>query len=469
MMGKRVIVLGAGITGLSTAWKLAENGFNVEVIENSSRLGGLSASYKKDGFVFDFGIHGWFPSQAGNEKIIDLIVGLSEIEWNKVKKKTKIYLSKRYIPYPLEFRDIFLSLKPIIATFCFFDFLKSRFKNRLGLRTSSDTSFKGWIVNRFGDKLYEIYFGPYATKVWGINPSLLASQSLLRRVTTVSIWDLIIKAIFNKFNLELSGKKNYPQQPKSFLYPKGGAYRVAEFMAERIKNLGGKIILNAKPLKLNLEGSNIKEIVVECSGVQKNAFLDYVISTIPLDRLTQIIFPPPSKRLLAIVDTLKYRSMILLFLMINKYKITDSQWIYYSEPKFLFNRINEFTNISPEFSPSGKTGLCLEVTCFENDNIWNMFDEELYKECLKGLESLELTNAKEIEGYSVIRISHAYPVCEIDTEEKLKEVFGYFKNISNLYLAGRQALFRYINMDECVKNSLEITDNILTDIKKHQI
>ena len=57
---KKIIIIGAGITGLSSAWKLSEKGYNVNVIESDKTIGGLAKSIKVENYYFDIGPHSFF-------------------------------------------------------------------------------------------------------------------------------------------------------------------------------------------------------------------------------------------------------------------------------------------------------------------------------------------------------------------------------------------------------------------------
>ncbi len=52
---KKVIIIGSGFGGLSLAVRLQAKGFNVEIFEKNSKVGGHASQMKKDGFVFDMG------------------------------------------------------------------------------------------------------------------------------------------------------------------------------------------------------------------------------------------------------------------------------------------------------------------------------------------------------------------------------------------------------------------------------
>lgn len=50
-----VMVVGAGLTGLTTAYRLSKAGKKVHVIEQRSRVGGQIRTFREDGFVFESG------------------------------------------------------------------------------------------------------------------------------------------------------------------------------------------------------------------------------------------------------------------------------------------------------------------------------------------------------------------------------------------------------------------------------
>lgn len=462
IMKKKIIILGAGISGLSTAWKLAKSGAAVEVIEKTARVGGLSASVKKNGYIFDYGIHGLFPSEKGNEEIVKEIRRINGIDWIEVDKKTSLFLFNNYLKYPLGVKDIFLALDPLTSLCAFIDFLKARIKKRLNFRAENDSSFEGWIINRFGKVLFNIYFGPYAYKVWGVLPNNLYSKSLVRRVTTVNVWDIILKAL----KIDFAKNKHYPQQPSKFYYVSDGTDVLMEKLAREITENNGKIYLESSLKNISLERGKVKSVLIEHNNEQKTLEADYLISTIPLAELVLAISPSLEPKILNFSRSLKNRCLIFLCLMVSKSNVTSHQWIYFSEARFLFNRLNNFTNISKTFSPQNKSSINLEIACFVDDEIFKMTDDKIFETCLNQLKPLNLFRRDDVEDYLLLRVPFAYPVWELDTEDKLKSIYDKLKEIENLYLIGRQGNFIYINMDECVKLGFALSEEILNDQKE---
>ena len=54
---KKVVVIGAGIAGLTAATLLAKAGFDVTILENNSVVGGMCSSWTRNGYVIDNCIH----------------------------------------------------------------------------------------------------------------------------------------------------------------------------------------------------------------------------------------------------------------------------------------------------------------------------------------------------------------------------------------------------------------------------
>ena len=57
---KKIIIIGGGISGLSSAWKLSEKGYKVDVVESDTSIGGLAKSIKVENYYFDIGRQGQF-------------------------------------------------------------------------------------------------------------------------------------------------------------------------------------------------------------------------------------------------------------------------------------------------------------------------------------------------------------------------------------------------------------------------
>jgi protoporphyrinogen oxidase len=464
MDDKKVIIAGAGLAGLGAAWELSEKGIPPVVIEEMPFVGGMAGSIEKDGYVFDFGIHGLFPSKKGNEAVVERVMKLLGDELIPVMKKTSIYFNRRYVNYPLQFKDMFRALDWHQMIVCALDFSFTRIRRHLGYRINEE-SFEGWIKSHFGNALYNIYFGPYAEKVWGLSASRLSSSQLLRRVTTVSLWDIIKKAIINLIGLSIERKTEYSQQPQVFYCGDRGARVIAEKIKDVVEHHGGRFLLEHGVKQINLTPDNrIASVKVkDKSGTEEILKCDYLISTMDLPRLVRSFNPMPQHETLIASDKLRYRAIIFVNVLLKHPRVYDAQWVYYSDSKIIFNRVNEYPNLgSKYFAPIGRTSLSIEVTCFEGDDIWNRSPEELFKRCLSDLKSLGLVKEEDVEGYFVTRLPNVYPLFEIDTDRHLARVMESVTQIRNCSTIGRQGRFMYMNMDEVLLEGIKLAQCLVS-------
>lgn len=451
----RVIILGAGPAGLSAAWRLSQAGAHVEVIELEGQVGGLCRSINHNGCIFDLGGHRFITKDEELRKEVKSLMG---DELLVRPRKSVIRLRGKFFSYPLEISDVLKKMNPWISTRTGLDFLLAQ----LSRPSNSDISFKDWIVKRFGATMYNVYFGPYTQKLWGISPQSISANWAVQRIPSQNLWNVFIRAI--------GRKKNIPRTyATDFLYPRKGIGRISEKMKEAIERGSGNMCLNAKVRKIIMSESGISEIVYEKSNIGHKISGDFVVSTIPLPEFVKMIEPRVEEKYLTTADSMKFRGIRFLFLTVNKPQVTDNTWIYIPEKEYLFFRIQEVRNWSPSMVPEGKTALTLEIACSEKDSIWNASDEEIFNRCIRDLEKLGLVQKRDILDYFSCKVKHAYPIYSLDYQEKVRTVYAYLAQVKNFVSIGRQGLFRYNNMDHSLKMGMLTAKHILEGYPRNKI
>jgi protoporphyrinogen oxidase len=197
---------------------------------------------------------------------------------------------------------------------------------------------------------------------------------------------------------------------------------------------------------------------------------DFLISTIPITNLLKILKPLPPVEISRLADSLRYRALLLLFLCLNKERALDYQCIYFTENKFPFRRITEFKNLDNSMAPPGKTSLCVEITCFEDDEIFKRDSEAILKDVVKQLEISGFIKTNEIEKYFLLRIPYAYPVYDIHYNIALDKILNYLGIFDKLISIGRQGLFSYNTMSNSILMGYDLGQRLSTaqkdDIKR---
>jgi len=447
---QRVVILGAGLAGLAAAWKLSSRGVPVTVIEKATQVGGLSRTVRRGPFSFDIGGHRFLTLDKALEKeILDLMEG--ELALNA--RVSTILMDGQFIKYPLDLLDLTrkMSLPFMLKAFGSYLLINCQ---RLLLKPE-DRSFEEWVKRRFGSVLYNIYFGVYTEKLWGVSPTQISADWASQRISLIHLWDVLYRLVWKKTH-----------QPKTyateFYYPDRGIGEIAEKMAALTKQHHGTILLEAEVTGVVFREGG--EVVVEYDhrGNPQELPADFLICSIPLPDLIQRMNPKAPSDLQSQSRSLRFRSVRLLNICLDMPRVTDNTWIYVPEKEYLFFRIQEPRNWSSKLCPEGKTSLTLEIACDEGDEIWRMPDEELLDRCLRDLArvGLSIEPAKVLDFFSLLE-KHAYPVYRLDYREILRTVYAYLDKFPRLILCGRQGLFRYNNMDHSIRMGFLAAESIL--------
>ena len=174
----------------------------------------------------------------------------------------------------------------------------------------------------------------------------------------------------------------------SFYYPKLGIVEISNKLADDIKKGGNEILLNTVPVKIDTKNHEI--MLKTNSGESQIKPYSNLISTIPLQDLLALLDPLPPKEVIAAASALRYRNLILFYIVINKNRLFEDSFIFYPEEKYVFNRISEQKGFSESMVPPDKTVLCVEVTCSENDEIWKSQDDIVYTKIIEGLKEAHI-------------------------------------------------------------------------------
>lgn len=459
----RVVILGGGPAGLAAAWKLTQAGYKPDVIELKPYVGGMAHTMRSDGYLWDFGPHRFHSS---NPAIIQEMRNLLGDELEERYRKTRVFFWKKMYDYPLNAGNLLKSLPWHVAVTCFLDFAKTVAKNKI--KPSPDDNFESWVVNRFGRRLYDIYFGPYTAKVWGRDPRKLSSSWAAQRVAVVDLWDLTLRTLGLR-----KGDNNFhhTEYKDLFWYPRRGVGSISEAMVARAEEGGARLHLQARMTEIRHENGRVTEVVYEQHGQTHVLPCDYLVSTVPISILLRSLRPEPPVEVMTAAKSLKFRAMIFVYLKLNKPQVTDDHWIYFPDPKVIFNRISEMKNFSTESAPAGKGSLTVEITCDLGDEIWTTSEDELYQKTVEGLVDAKLIKREDVIGHFFERLPFAYPSYDLNYEANLGLLAYHLTDYDNVITGGRQGLFRYINTDHAIEMGFcaaqEIADQQLgTKVKR---
>ncbi len=448
---KRVLIMGGGPAGLAAGYVLSGKNISASVYEKDKVIGGISRTVVQGDYRYDLGGHRFFTK---NQKVFDLVSGLMGEEFIIVPRTSKIYYQNKYFDYPLKPLNalfgmgIFTSFK-IMADYAG-EHIKSIFTK------PKIVSLEDWTVNKFGRKMFNMYFKTYTEKVWGIDCSRIGAEWVAQRIKGLSLRVAIANAFFKS-------EKNRPTTLiEQFYYPKLGIGRISDRFKEEIEKSGNQVLLDKRVKAVNRDNYRIHSIVVEDKSGESILEGTDFISSIPLTELVSIMKPAPPGDVLEAARKLRYRDLITVALMLDKERVSDNTWIYIHDPNITFGRLHEPKNWSQLMAPSGKTSIVAEYFCFKGDSIWQKSDKGLVDITINEIvNKLGMIKREEINGSSVSRVEKAYPMYEIGYQHPYETVLSFIKQFSNLQIIGRYGTYKYNNMDHSIETGMKAALNIL--------
>jgi len=210
--------------------------------------------------------------------------------------------------------------------------------------------------------------------------------------------------------------------------------------------------LNHSLVRIEVDNNRIKRLHFQNGAVDGN--LDYFVNTIPVTCLLESLGVNTS------FLPLMYRSIVFVFLEVPQRPVTRFSWIYFPEKEICFQRLTEFTHIDPTMAPEGKSGLCLEISCFKGDKTWNIPDGGIVERVRKDLDTVGVLPSDVECRAHVVRIPFAYPIQIAGYMEIVHSLLTSIRRLTNAVTVGRQGLYKYCNMNECMEMAIQAAEEI---------
>ncbi|MCD6386511.1 NAD(P)-binding protein [Candidatus Sumerlaeota bacterium] len=471
MQRKRIALLGAGIAGLATAYRVAQSNNEHEIIifEKESRPGGLARSVTIAGIPSDYGPHRINTELGEIKTFLREFLGSGMFT---VKRRSQMFLNGRFIEYPIKFFDAIrhLGLYKTVQ-YGFSAIVSSMFKDS---RVKEHDTFETVMKKALGSALYNDIIRPYSEKTWKTPPENIDAEVARVRLSGIRLGK-VIRSVLGKEQVD------DPSALRQFFYLDGGIESLVNKFVASYKNKPIKINTNATVTALSLlESGKIKIGWIESNGKEHQDIFDFCFSSIPLDELVRMLTRSvPDENALSVANKLRYISMIIVYVVANKPQISPNSWMYFPEKEFIFNRGYEPKNFFRSMPAGEQSVLCLEITCFQGDELWQRDDSRVAEEVVRQICSTGLLKPNEVVQTEVVRLTHAYPLLTTGYKEQLKIIWQYLSQIPSLITVGRQGLFQHNNIDHSIyggfcagdlylRSSSPVNEWYTTTIKKFQ-
>jgi protoporphyrinogen oxidase len=440
-----VLVLGGGPAGLTAGYLLAKVGRPVAVLEAERQVGGLAKTVEIDGYRFDLGGHRFFTKSIEVDTLWREILGE---EFLLRPRLSRIYWNGRFLDYPLRGPDVIRKLGPLELSRCLASYARAAMR-----RNKVDESFEDWVTNRFGRRLFELFFKSYTEKLWGVPTTEIRAEWAAQRIRGLSFLSAARAAFFgNKGNKVKS-------LISEFNYPRFGPGQMWDAMTVAIEGEGGSVLLSTPVSRIELAGGRVVEVA---AGDDLFELPAAVISSLPLREVVRMASPRAPEPVRVAAGGLRYRDFLTVALVVDGKDLFPDNWIYIHEPGVRVGRIQNYRSWSPWMVPDpAKACVGLEYFCFAGDDLWTMSDGDLVELAAGELDRLGLASKAQVERGFAIRVPKAYPIYDVEYAERVRVIRGWLDGIENLQQVGRNGLHRYNNSDHSMLTAMRAVDNLL--------
>ena len=434
---KSAIVIGAGPAGLTAADELCRSGRTVAVIEQDPyNVGGLARTESYKGYRFDLGAHRFYSKNSEIRRWWSERLGSDFIE---VERLTRILYRGRYFHYPLRPANVLCQLGPMEAARCICSYLRSKLAP-----IRDEISFEDWVRNRFGTRLFQIFFKSYTEKVWGMPCDAISVDWASQRIRGLSL----ARAVLGGLGLgpKSSSAKTLVDR---FHFPRRGSGMMWESARDALVRSGAQLNMGHRVTRVRRADGRICEIeTVDQHGGLSTFSADDYVSSMPLSDLAKVIDPPLPDVVRKAAEALKYRDLIIVLLIVNRRDVFPDHWIYIHDPSVLVGRIVNSGNWSCEMTPDpDTTALVLDYFCNEGDSLSTRTNAELLSLARSEIDSLGVASSDSVIDGHVVRVPRAYPVFDCDYKAHVATIRAELERIPNLHFAGRNGMHKYNNQD----------------------
>lgn len=424
-----VLIVGAGLAGLSTAWYLRNSGKSMRLIEASGHVGGLTATQEKDGFLFDHTGHLLHLRDEFIKKWVleDLFKG----DIPRIARESRVWSQGVYTRYPFQANTYGLPQK--VADECikgYLQVLENPPKKKI--RTAED-----FIYHHFGKGFAKYFMIPYNQKIWGVHPKNMSAA-----------WGERFVPIPKKEDVLAGAKPDSTREigyNASFLYPRHGMGELSVRMHEAVKN---HVSIE---FKISLISVDVKKKIARLSNGEQVRY-KHLVNTIPLKELFGVIKGAPlsvTKK----ARLLKSRSLWYLNVALKKKTPHTYHWVYVPSMKVPFYRVGVYSNLSDALVPPGKSSLYVEL-------VNKPYSPKILPKVISELVAMGLIKNKSgIDFVFPQFVKHAYVIYD-KNYAKITPALHKFLNEQDILSIGRYGAWHYSSMEDAIRMGRETAEKI---------
>jgi len=440
---RKIVILGAGPTGLAAAYRLQELGYrNFRLIEARGKVGGLASSETSpNGFTYDIGGHVLFSHYEYFDRLFDKLMG---DEYQELVREAWVWMCGRFVPYPLQNnikdlpKDVVLEIVMGLVE-----------AQKTPLDLGAIENFEQLIMKQFGAGLAKHFMMPYNFKVWAHPPRMMNKEWIGERVALPSLERVLGNVILDRADAGW-GPNN------TFKYPRyggtGGLFeRIVPYVKEHLQ-------LERAAVRVDTEA----KVVTFADGTTEG--YDVLMSTLPMDKLVGMTGGAAPSAVTDEACRLRHSGSFIVGVGVDRPADTSKCWMYFPEGDCPFYRVTYLSNYSPEVVPdhTRQHSLLAEISHseFKPEERDTIVDQTI--EGMLNTRLLLESDVDKIVDTYVIERDYTYPTPSLERDQALRAIHPWLHE-RDVYSRGRFGAWRYEvgNMDHSVAQGVEWVNRVV--------
>jgi protoporphyrinogen oxidase len=442
-MDKKIVILGAGPTGLGAGYRLKELGYkDFHIYEKNAYIGGLASSFKDEhGFTWDIGGHVMFSHYSYYD---DVFVKLMGDEYQENMRECWLRMYDRWVPYP--FQNNIRYLPPEVTYECMAGLIEAQTKRD----HTKAKNFGEFIDAVFGDGISRVFMRPYNFKVWAHPAEMMNKEWIGERVAMIDINRALKNVILQSDDFGW-GPNN------TFKFPLRGG--TGEFYRRFAGPLEGHYTLG---VEVEYIDSREKKIIFSDGRIVS---YDILISTMPLDILcNNVLNGAVPKEIKDATSRLKHSGGYMVGIGLKQPCPSTKSWMYFPEDNCPFYRVTYLSNYSKYMTPDADNYYSLLCEVSESE-FRPVNKESVVDDVIQGLINAGLLEEKDVQDIVSRWLYHAdysYPTPTVERDEILAKAIPWLES-NDIYSRGRFGMWKYevANTDHTLMQGVELVNRLL--------
>ena len=436
-MKVNTVIIGGGISGLSTANFLSKKTSDFLILEASDIVGGTINSSKLDGYILENGPNTVLDNNKAIQELLSDLNITEELIYPNLKKISNRYilLNDRLEKIPLTIFEFLLT--PILGIYSKIKI----FSEILVPRHINDTDVESFIKRRFGKEFHDNLIVPFLTGIYADTTSKMSTKNTLKKM-----WELEQK--HGSIIIGLIKEKNKNSKAKIFTID-GGLSKITELLSKKFIN---QLMLNTKVSSIVKLNESYKITLNEGEDI----FCNKIISTIPSYSLKEIVFDDKLKNVLSKIN---YNPIDVFHFGFDRdaldIKIDGFGLLTKPQDKKSFLGVLFSSNIFEHVSINKKFLITVLAGGDRQKDLCKKSPKFLERQILNEiLPLLRLKSEPEFKNH--FRWSKGIPSYSMSVTKLQKDIKIFEESNKSFYIIGNFHLG--VSVSDCVKNSKELID-----------